>query len=277
MTGRRGSEGRRGRLGNGMEHLTWGDGPRSLLFLPGGPGSGLPAGLSARMSRRWFEPFLEAGYTVWYVTRCRDMPSGHTVADMADDYAAAIDEALGGRADLVVGESYGGMVGLHLAASHPDSLEHLAVVIAAAVVSEDCRQVDEKLVAALARGDLTSAGAAFTEYAVAGERGRWVRRALGHWVGRHMLSGAGYPPSDVMVEAEAEMTFDARPVLPAIEAPVLMVCGDRDRFFPRAAVEETAALIPDCTLVWHPGKGHMQVGGSREVPRQVLEFVARRG
>ena len=264
-------------LGNGMELLTWGEGDRSLLFLPGGPGSSLPTGWTARMSRRWFQPFLEAGYAVHYVTRRRSMPTGHTVADMADDHAAAIDEALGGRADLVVGESYGGMVALHLAAAHPASLRHVAVVVAAARVSEECKDVDARLAAAVARGDRVGAGAVFTEYAVPGPRGRWLRRALGRWVAGSMLSADGYPITDVQVEAEAELAFDARPVLPAVEVPVLLVCGDRDRFFPRAYVEETAALIPDAELVWHSGKGHMRVASSRDVPRQVLEFVRRRG
>jgi pimeloyl-ACP methyl ester carboxylesterase len=37
------------------------------------------------------------------------MPAGHSVADMADDVAQAIAD-LGRRVDLVVGESYGGMI-----------------------------------------------------------------------------------------------------------------------------------------------------------------------
>ena len=37
-----------GRFGNGSEHATWGAGPRTLLFLPGGPGSAVPHGTTAR-------------------------------------------------------------------------------------------------------------------------------------------------------------------------------------------------------------------------------------
>src|SRR5688500_8829457 len=97
-----------------MEFARWGDGPRTLLFVPGGPGSSIPSGWTGRMSRRWFAPFVEAGYVVWVVTRRRGMPRGHTVADMADDYAQAIRDDLGGRMDLLVGESYGGMIAQHL-------------------------------------------------------------------------------------------------------------------------------------------------------------------
>jgi hypothetical protein len=99
---------RRGTFQNGIEYLTFGTGPRTMLFLSGGPGRALPEGLMLRLSRRQFQPYVEAGYTVWSVTRRRHMPAGHTVADMAADCAEAIAEELGGRVDLVVGESYGG-------------------------------------------------------------------------------------------------------------------------------------------------------------------------
>ena len=87
---------RSGMFANGMEFLTWGPGPKTLLFIPGGPGSSIPNGMMAKMSRRWFDPFVEAGYAIWFVTRRRNMPIGHTVADMADDYAHVISEDLGG-------------------------------------------------------------------------------------------------------------------------------------------------------------------------------------
>ena len=258
-----------------MEFLTWGDGPMSLLFIPGGPGSFIPAGWTSRMSRRWFDPFVEAGYAPWIVTRRRGMPPGHTIADMADDYAHVISEELGGQVDLVVGESFGGMVAQYLAARHGALCGHVAVVIAAAEVSDWGREVDSRLLSALARGDAAGVGAAFAEYALPGERSRWARRLIGPWLGRSLLSGKHYPPGDLLVETEAEMSFDSRPVLADIELPVVMLCGDRDRFFPREVVEDTARSIRDSTLVWYEGKGHIKVATSKRVPHDVLAFVNR--
>jgi pimeloyl-ACP methyl ester carboxylesterase len=208
------------------------------------------------------------------------MPAGHTVADMADDYADAIVEGLGGCADLVVGESYGGMIGQHLAAAHPDRFRHLALVVTACEVNEWGKGVDSRMAAALLRGDLGAAGAAFAEYVLPQGRAAVVRRVLGPLVGRFLFSDRHYPSQDVLVEIEAEMSFDSRRVLPRIEAPVLLVCGDRDQFFPQDVVEETAALIPDCTLVWYPGKGHVATASSKQVAHDVLAHVAaveRRG
>lgn len=266
---------RSGTFANGMEFLTWGDGPKVLLFLPGGPGSSVPTGMMSRMSRRWFAPFVETGYAIWMVTRRRGMPTGHTVADMADDYAQVISADLGGRADLVVGESYGGMIVQHLAARHGQFLGHLAIVVAAAEVSDWGKEVDSRLAAAVARGDTAGVGMAFAEYVLPGERSGWARRLVGPWIGRGLLSGKNYPPGDLQVEIEAEMSFDAWAVLPRIEVPVVLLCGDRDRFFPMDVVEETVRLIPDCTLVRYEGQGHMKVATSRRVPHDVLAFVQR--
>ena len=116
---------------------------------------------------------------------------------------------------------------------------------------------------------------AFAEYVLPGERSRWARRLVGPWLGRSLLSGKNYPPADLSVEIEAEMSFDSRPVLPRIERPVLLLSGDRDRFFPMEVVEETVRLIPDCTLVLYEGKGHMKVATSGRVAHDVLAFVNR--
>lgn len=266
---------RSGTFANGMDFLTWGGGPRTMLFIPGGPGSGLPKGMMARMSRRWFVPFLDAGFTVWYVTRRRHMPDGHTLADMADDYADAIATELGGRVDLVVGESMGGMIAQYLAASHPDRLRHVALVIAGCEVCDWGKQVDRRLAAAIARGDTTAVGMTFAEYVLPSDRTRWLRRFLGPILGRRLVSGSPYPAHDLLIEVLAEEAFDSRAVLPRIRVPVLLACGDRDQFFPKDVVEETAALIPGSELVWYAGQGHMKTATDRRVPRDVLAFVDR--
>ena len=266
---------RSGTFANGMDFLTWGSGPKTLLFIPGGPGSSIPTGMMSRMSRRWFDPFLEAGYAIWFVTRRRNMPAGHSVEDMADDYAQVISEELGGRVDLVVGESYGGMIAQYLAACHGESWGHLAIVAAAAEVNDWGKEVDSRQSSALARGDTVGFGMAFAEYVLPGERSRWARRLVGPWIGRGLLSGKNYPPADLSVELEAEIAFDSRQVLAHIETPVLLICGDRDQFFPIELVEETVRLIPDCTLVRYEGQGHMKVANSRRVAHDVLAFVNR--
>jgi pimeloyl-ACP methyl ester carboxylesterase len=261
-----------GTFSHGMEYLRWGAGPRTAVFLPGGPGSSVPTGMWRRAAARWFAPFLAAGFTVWQTTRARHMPAGHGVADMADDVARLLDDEFGGTVDLVVGESFGGMIAQELAGRHPACTRALALVVTGCEVSPWGKEVDRRLAAALRRGDRTAAGEAFAEYVLPAPALRPVRRVLAPLVVRGLLDAT--PTGDLLVEVESELTFDSRAVLPTIQAPTLLVCGDQDRFFPPPVVRETAQLIPDCSLVWYSGAGHVRAASSSRVADDVLAFVA---
>ncbi|MHA7223149.1 alpha/beta fold hydrolase [Arthrobacter sp. RHLT1-20] len=268
-------EPRNGTFPNGMDYLNWGSGPKTLLFIQGGPGSTVPKGMLRRMFRRQFDPFLHAGYAVWIVTRRRGMPPEHTIADMADDYAQLIAEEFGGRVGVVVAESFGGMVAQYLAARHPDSFGRIAMVVTAAELSDWGKDVDSRMAHALAGGDTNAAGTVFAEYLLPGRRLKWLRQLIGPLISRRILSGSDFPSQDVLTEVQGEMTFNSRAVLPLIRRPVLLICGGSDQFFPREVARETAGLIPDCTLIWYEGKGHLRAASSGRIARDVLAFAGR--
>ena len=264
---------RRGTSADGTAYLVWERGPRVLLVLQGGPGSALPGRLMRRLVERRLAPYLDAGYTVCLATRRRHMPPGHTIADMADDHARLVDRLFAGRVDVVVGESYGGLIAQQLAARHPHKVGHVVLVASGCEVSDRGKDVDARFVAALTAGRRTAAAVVFAEYLLPGANRRRVRRLLGPLL--RPLLAQDVPRQDLVTELDAELAFDGRPVLPRITAPVLLVAGDRDLFFPPDVVAETAALIPHCTLVGHPGAGHLETTTSRHVPHQVLAFVDR--
>lgn len=265
-----------GIFSNGMAYARLGDGPKTLLVIPGGPGNDAPGGLEMRMIARQFRPCLEAGYSVWSVARKRGMPTGYSMADIAGDYADLITDEFGGRVDLVVGTSYGGMVGFYLAADHPDRFGHIALIVAAYAVGERGKALDYEFARHLSEGRSGEAVAVML-----GDLGpRWLGATLagplgalaGRFAFRHVHPDFA---SDVLVEAEAEVACDARDALPRITVPVLLVCGDRDVYFPKAVVEETARLIPDCTLRMYAGRGHVRVVSDKRVSRDILDFVQR--
>jgi pimeloyl-ACP methyl ester carboxylesterase len=222
-------------------------------------------------------PYLEAGYTLWHVARKRGMPQGHTMADIAADYAGLIADEFEGQVDLVVGMSYGGMVGLYLAANHPGCFAHIAIVIAGHSVSEPGKAIDVGFARALSEGRPADAMATMLEGLTPSWFGRWLARPIGATLGplafREQHTSFA---SDVLIEAEAEAACDARDVLSRIEVPVLLVCGDADVYFPAEIIEETARLIPDSTLKLYPGKGHMRVASDQQVAYDVLDFVGRK-
>jgi pimeloyl-ACP methyl ester carboxylesterase len=205
------------------------------------------------------------------------MPKGHTIADMADDYAGLVADELGGKVDLVVGVSNGGMVGFYLAARHPESFGHIAIAVAGYEMSEGGKTLDHDFARLLSEGRNGEAGALMVRIMAPGLRVPGAARVLGAVMGR-IMAGEAHPSfaSDVMVEAEAEVAYNARDVLPAISVPVLLVCGDEDLYFPKEVYEETARLIPDCTLRMYEGAGHVGAIRDKRFADDVLEFVGQR-
>jgi len=268
-----------GMFSNGMAYARLGIGPKTLLWIRTGPGNAIPTGrLFTALSAFWVDPFLEAGYSVWAVTRKQNMPKGYTVADMAEDYAGLIADEFDGKVDLVIGEeASGGMIGFCLAARHPDRFGHLAVVLAGYQLSERAKVADLEFARLLGEGRRSEAGAEVVREMYPGLRMPGVARVAGAVLGR-LFFGATHPyfASDAMIEAEALAAFGAREILPEIRVPVLLIGCDRDFDFPREVYEETARLIPDCTLRIYENATVMQAGSDRRLPQDVLEFVRQR-
>ena len=105
-----------------------------------------------------------------------------------------------------------------------------------------------------------------------GIRPAWVARLLA-WAVARVSFAAAFAPRDVLVVAEAINALDAREILPSIGVRVLLVCGDRDRWFASDAHQQTADLIPNCTLKMYQGKDHMGAMFDKRLPRDVLDFV----
>jgi pimeloyl-ACP methyl ester carboxylesterase len=222
-----------------------------------------------------FRPLAAAGFTVWRLSRRRNMPPGHSIADMADDVAHVIDSgAFGGHVDAVVGLSYGGTIALLLAARHPDAVGRVALVASSAAITDEGKAADRRYGEALGHGRFTEAAQALLEEIAPGDRLRSPRRLLAPVLGR-MLATSGYNLPDVLVETQAEMDVDARPVLHQITAPVLIIAGDQDIFFTPDIVDETTRLIPDCTVVRYQGRGHGGTASDKRVPDDVIDFLNR--
>lgn len=267
-----------GVFGDAMAYVRWGEGEKTVLFVPGGPGNDLPAGTPLKMIKGMLRPLVEDGYVIWMVTRARNMPRGHSIEDMADDYAALIRDEFAGRVDIVVGESMGGLIVQYLAANHEGCAGTFVVLCAACEVSEWGKGVTRREAHAMATGNRRELGMAMGEYMLPGQRYRVLRRVLAPLLAR-MTAGRVHEhyQHDHAVEAEAVIAFDSREALAQITVPVLLVSGDEDLFFPREVVDETAALIPDCRLVWYQGQGHVRAGTNKRFGHDVLDHVRRRG
>ena len=258
---------RTGTFSNGMSYAKLGDGPRSLLWLAEASNR-----MGLAMMTRFVRPFVEAGYTVWLVSLPRNMPAGHTLADMADDYATLIAEEFDGSADLVIGHSTGGLIGFGLAAKHPDRFGHI-VIAGAGLWSQRSDTANLEFSRLLVAGHTREAGATAVRTLQPDIRVPGLATALGPLVARASLAAAS--AEDLLVAAEAMHTFDSHEVLPTIAVPLLLACGDNDIWFAREDIEQAARLIPRCTLKLYPDTTHFGALRSPRFADDVRDFVQR--
>ena len=259
-----------GSFANGMAYARLGTGPKTLLWL-GGPFLGAPGGPLLTLMTFMLRPFVAEGYSVWIVSQRPKMPIGCTIADMAEDYARVIVDEFGGKADLVIGESTGGIIGFCLAARHAGLFGHIAIGAAGYRMTEQGKVANRDSARLLSEGKKTEAATVLGNLLYPNIPAP-VGRALAAIMAR-VSYAAPYIPSDVIIVAEAVNAFDGREILPEISMPVLLVGGDRDRWFAKEVYEETARLIPGCTLKLYQGKDHLGTIFNRRFPQDVLDFA----
>lgn len=258
-----------GAFPSGFAYARFGTGPKTLLWLAHSDGP--PGGLDLAVMWPTLRPFVEDGYSVWIVSNLLDMPIGHTLADLADDYARLIAEDFDGTVDLVIGHSTGGMIGFYLAACHPDRFRHIAIAGAACEWSEGAQTANVESARLLVAGRKRDAAAVLISYNLPDMPSPLVK-VVAAGMARVYFSGP-INAGDVLAHAEALDSFEGREILPKIEVPVLLVGGDKDGWFPRESLEETARLIPDCTFKLYRGKNHIQTIFNSEFPKDVLQFA----
>ncbi len=195
-----------------------------------------------------------------------------TFAAIADAVARLLDAARVERAHLV-GESFGGMHALHVAAHHPDRVARLVLANTSPAFGLDGTDPDAWRAARLAPLDagltpadiaedvLTSiAGPALSDDAL-------TMRAAGF---------ARIPAAGLRAAVECLPAHDVRERLGAIASPALVVAGGFDTETPVAYSRILADGLQNAELIVLDGVGHLAVS---EVPqtfnRLVRDFLGR--
>lgn len=217
---------REGTLKGGLPYISLGDGPPLVVFVAGGPSNANPTGWQRRYEVRWLAPLARGGFTVYRVNRKVGLKKrGATVADLADDYALALESEFAGRPVDVLGVSTGGMIAQQFAVNHPHLLRRLVLGAAAYTLGPVARDAERRSTRFAARGENRRSLAAMAPVFVASPL---LRRLVGgmYWLTAPLAGmGRGWDPSDMIATNEAEMAFDIGERLGEISAPTLVICG----------------------------------------------------
>lgn len=256
-----------GRMSTGLPYLKLGQGPPLVLASGLSSEHANPTGVWRRMSLSWAAPFAEH-FTVYLVNRRAGLVAGVTMADIAADYAGAIENDIGGPV-RVHGTSLGGAVALQLAIDRPELVQRMVVAASACRLSPHGLQVEAEVLRLIREGAGRRASALLIEPGVPSSLA-YAARGLG-W-----LTGAGLASddrSDMVLMIAAEKSFDAEPELPRVQAPTLVLGGTDDRFYSEDLFRRTAAGIPHGRAVILPGKSHLYAAGSKVAAGIALGFL----
>jgi pimeloyl-ACP methyl ester carboxylesterase len=175
--------------------------------------------------------------------------------------ATGIDRA------ALVGHSFGGRVAIALAAVEPRRISRLVLVASAGVR----RPRGPGYYLRVATAKLIKRFFSLPGWGATGQR--FIAKVSGRIGSRDYRAAGTMRPTLVRLVNE-----DLTPILPAIQAPTLILWGDRDQEVPRSAMETMATKIPQSRLVVISGAGHFPFLDAREeFGRTVREFLQAGG
>lgn len=256
-----------GSFSTGVPYLRLGQGPPLLVAAGLTSEHANPTGMWRRRSLSWAAPFAEH-FTVYLVNRRPGLAPGTTMADIAGDYAGAIEHDIG-RPVLLHGTSTGGSVALQLAVDRPELIERMVVAAAACRLSPHGRALMAEVARLTEDGETRRASALMLGEQVPGPL-TYVARGLG-WVAGGVF--AVDDPSDMLTTIAAEDSFDAEPGLARVQAPTIVLGGTADTFYSEDLFRRTASGIPQGRAVIFPGKSHVHVAGSKMAAGIALGFL----
>ena len=235
--------------GGEMDYIRFGTGSRNAIILPGvGDGLRTVKGLAipfAILYRKFAKDF-----TVYAFSRRRDIASGTTAREMADDLAKALDSLGLDKVD-VVGVSQGGMIVQWLAIDHPDKVKKLVLAVTISRPNDTLCDVLNRWIGMAEKEDYKSimkdtAQRAYSE--------KWLNSGKEHL----MLGNFGRPKSfdRFITLAASGLTHKSYDELHRISAPTLIIGGRLDKIVTAKASEEMAEQIPDSRLYMYEDLGH---------------------
>ncbi|WP_276254023.1 alpha/beta fold hydrolase [Halomontanus rarus] len=235
-----------GRLMGSLPYVKVGDGPKTLLVIPGlddalfdGSYGRVDAWLAKRALRRFRDD-----YTVYVVSRPRRLADGRTVRGMAADYARVLENEFGHAS--VLGISMGGLIAQELAFGRPDLVDRLVVAVAGCRLSEEGTEIGNRLRWYALERDWPAIRATLFEQMYTGRK-REIYPRLARAAGR-VRPPTPADPNDVLVSIDAVLEYDGTDHLGEIEPRTLVIGGTDDPFFPEEILRETHERLPDAQL-----------------------------
>ena len=247
-----------------IDYAVFGKGKTPLIIIPGlslhdvkGAGAGL-----ALMYRRFAKD-----YRVYVIDKKSDIPEGYTVADLAEDTAAAMN-ALGITDACVFGVSLGGMIAQELAIEHPEFVKKLVLSVTTARNNVTMQTVVGNWITLAENSNF---GGIITDMLSVMYSANYVRRY--GWI-FPLLAKFAKPKNEVrfLRLAHACLTCNTYDRLNKISCPTFVLGGAEDKIVTGEASLEIAEKL-GCPVYLYDGLGHSAYEEAADFNKRIYDFL----
>ena len=255
--------------GTTMDFIRFGSGDK-ILVMPPGLGDGLRSmkGTALPMALMYRE--FTKDFTVYAFSRKNSLPEGYTTRDMARDQAQAMEQLGIAQADIF-GVSMGGMIAQHLAADYPEKVNRLVLTVTSSQPNPILTQSVDEWVRFAKSGDHTALMESNVRRIYSEgyyRKNKWLVPIMGK-----LTKPKSY--ARFLVQADACLTHHAHESLGLIQAPTLVIGGEKDVTLGGDASRKIAAAIPGAELKMYEQWGHGLYEEAKDFNQIVLAFLRK--
>lgn len=253
--------------GTTMDYICFGTGERVFVMLPGlGDGLRSMKGTALPMALMYRE--FANDFAVYAFSRKNVLPVGYTTRDMARDQAEAMEQLGIQKADIF-GVSMGGMIAQHLAIDYPEKVGKLILTVTTARSNPILIESIEEWVSCAKRDDHTALMDSNVRRIYSQDyyrKNKWLVPIMGKFTKPKSYDR-------FFVQADACLTHNAYESLNRIQAPTLVIGGEKDLSLGGDASREIAAKIPGAELRMYEQWGHGLYEEAKDFNQVVIDFI----
>ncbi len=252
-----------------MPYITFGNGPKVLVMIPGLRLSGIEG--SAKIAA-WYYRIFAKEYTVYMFDRKDRLPETCTIHGLAEDTAEAM-ERLGLKNAYVFGASQGGMIAQDLAIHHPELVRALALAVTLSRSNETIERVIGHWIELAENPDGRQGLRAVAEdYMLKGFSEAYLKKYKAFLPLAVRLQKT--MPKDRFIRlARACLTCSTYDELAGIKCPVLVLGGGKDKIVTGEASREIAEKL-GCECYIYEDLSHEAYNEAKDFNRRIFDFFA---
>ena len=255
--------------GAGMDYIRFGNGERNLIILPG-LGDGLQTVKGTALPMALMYRVFAKDFTVYAFSRRNPLPEDASTRDMARDVARAMDLLHIPRTDIL-GVSMGGMIAQYLAIDYPEKVGKLILAVTASGPNPILAESVREWVSLARKGDHTAFMDSNLRRIYSDDyyrKNKWLVPVTGR-----LTKPKSY--DRFYIQANACLVHDANQQLQRIQAPTLVIGGEKDLALGADASREIAARIPGAELLVYEDLGHGLYEEAKDFNRVLLDYLCR--